>query len=95
MRTARVTINNDNDKMVLKGKSYLFTSFDAAIAQSQKVTTNPQVLTLQSNNYRDQYYLACGDHWIANNNDRGRYYYGRNGKLIDLINDDPATKNWM
>ncbi|HBD95355.1 MAG TPA: hypothetical protein DC057_14400 [Spirochaetia bacterium] len=64
------------------------------MTQSKKVTTNPQVLILQSNNYNKQYYLACGEHWIANN-DRGRYYYGRKGQLIDLINDDPATKNWM
>ena len=85
---ARVIINNDYDKIILKGKSYLFKDYDAAMRQSKRVTTNPKILTLQSSNYSEQYYLACGEHWIANDGSRGQYFYGRGGRLVELINDD-------
>jgi len=80
----RVTLNNDYDKMLISGKSYLFKDYDAAMGQSKKVTTHPKIITIQADNYHTQYYLACGGCWIRDNGDRGQYTYGRRGQLIDV-----------
>ena len=70
---------------VLKGESYLFASYDGAMRQSKKVTTNPKVKTVQ-NKYGREFYIALGDVYENENGKRQFYAYGKGGVLLTVVN---------
>lgn len=86
---SKIVLSQQYNELVSGSKSLLFADMQKALDKSAQVTTNPAVLTVQVPNSpgsptTNPFYLACGDHWIGRNNERGRYYYGRRNQLVEV-----------
>jgi hypothetical protein len=77
------TVEIDEQSYILSGHTYCFRSREAALRESRRSTTNPDVTILHRGD--DIYYLAEGDEWINDKGQRGCHRYGIGGRYINLV----------
>ena len=81
MRRIALTWNDT----IVKGESYLFKSYNGAMKESVKSTTNPRVKIVEDK-YGCPYFIALGDCYEGDDGRRKVYAYGKGGHLLTVYN---------